>query len=74
MSKGTDKPKDHVVVTRAAPVKEGGRVIVHTYGPFTKDMANHHRKKILMDAEQLGYAWRLEVSACRMLDPELASG
>lgn len=66
--------KTHVVVTRAAPVREGGRVITHVYGPYTKNQVIDIRRKMLKNAEELGYRNRIEVTACRMLDPEMANG
>jgi hypothetical protein len=68
------KPKTHVIVTRVTPVREGGRIIVHAYGPYAQGYANEQRQKMLREADKLGYRNRLEVSVCKMLDPEMVYG
>lgn len=59
--------QEYVVVTRVTPVREGGRIIVHTYGLYTKSQAQVVRQKFLTEARQLRYADRLEVNACKVL-------
>lgn len=62
--------KTHVVVTRVTPVREGGRTIVHTYGLHTHNRALEIRRRMMSEALAIGYRERLEVSACKMLDPK----
>lgn len=57
----------YVVVTRVTPIREGGRIVVHTYGPFTLSAGQHQKAKFLKEAKELGYAERLEVNCCKML-------
>lgn len=60
--------KQYAVVTRVTPVREGGRTVVHTYGPYTKSRAQGEAQKIKRDAMREGYAHRAEVSVCTLLD------
>lgn len=58
---------EYVVVTRVTPVRAGGRIIVHTYGPYTKSKGQAVKARFLREAQELGYASRLEVNCCKLL-------
>jgi hypothetical protein len=58
----------YTVVTRVTPVREGGRTIVHAYGPYTKDKAKRIQQDLKMDAVLGGYSNRSEVSCCKLID------
>jgi hypothetical protein len=60
--------EDYVVMTRVTPVRAGGRIIVHTYGPYTKSKAQSVKAEFLRAARELKYADRLEVNACKVLE------
>jgi hypothetical protein len=63
--------KQYAVVTRVTPVREGGRIIVHTYGPYSRKKAGAVSAQLKRDAIREGYAHRSEVSMCTLLsDPE----
>ena len=59
--------KDHVVVTRAR-MPRSQRTITHAYGPYTKNKAKSVKSNIKREAIRLGQ--EIEVSCCRILDPE----
>lgn len=63
-----EKLKEYVVVTRVAPVRTRGRAIVHTYGPYTRNKAKSVKSNFRAEAVRLGYADRLEINTCHMID------
>ncbi len=59
--------KQYAVVTRVTPVREGGRIIVHAYGPYNRNEAHRISASLKRDAMREGYAHRSEVSICTSL-------
>lgn len=57
------------VVTRVTPVREGGRIIVHAYGPYSRNDAASVSRMLKNDAVREGYANRSEVSTCKLQEP-----
>lgn len=57
----------YFVVTRVTPIREGGRIVVHVYGPYTQSRGQGLKKTWLREAKELGYADRLEVNVCKAL-------
>lgn len=62
--------RQFAVVTRVTPVREGGRIIVHTYGPYDRNKASRIARQLKASAIMEGYANRCEVSTCTLLDPD----
>jgi hypothetical protein len=60
--------KEYTVVTRVKPVREGGRIMVHAYGPYTKDVAKRVQRQLKFDAVKGNYSNRSEVSCCKLID------
>jgi hypothetical protein len=58
--------KDHVLVTCYTPAV--GPVVMHAYGPWTRDKAARERRKALNSVARQGLADRFTAKACRMLD------
>jgi hypothetical protein len=65
--------KQYAVVTRVTPVREGGRTIVHTYGPYDRNKAGAVSRRMKADALREGYANRSEISICTLLSLEAES-
>lgn len=62
--------KQYAVVTRVTPVRDGGRIIVHAYGPYSKPRAQSIAQRMKATAVREGYAYRSEISVCTLLDGE----
>lgn len=60
--------KQYAVVTRVTPVREGGRIIVHTYGPHDLNKAKGIQRRLKAEAIADGYANRVEISVCTLQD------
>jgi hypothetical protein len=58
----------YVVVTRATPVREGGRTIVHVYRAGSASQAAAMRRDFKEQAREENYSNRLEVSVCKVLE------
>lgn len=52
-----------------------GHKIVHSYGPYTEQQANHRRRRMLKDAESVAHdkGGTFEAVATKILDPEKRS-
>jgi hypothetical protein len=55
------------VVTRGRMPKSG-KIIVHTYGPYSEIRAKKVRRGMKANARAIGY--RIEVNICKLIDPE----
>jgi hypothetical protein len=62
--------RQFAVVTRVTPVREGGRILVHTYGPYDRRKAQNVSQRMKRDAVREGYADRIEISVCTLLDSD----
>lgn len=60
--------RQFVVVTRVSPVRERGRIMVHAYGPYDRNQAQSVSRRIKRDAVRNGYAARIEVSVCTLIN------
>jgi hypothetical protein len=60
--------RQFAVVTRVTPVREGGRIIVHAYGPYSRNDAASVARVLKNDAVRQGFADRSEVSTCKLQD------
>jgi hypothetical protein len=63
-----EKLKEYTVVSRVTPVREGGRIMVHAYGPYTKDIAIRVQRELKLNAVNGRYSNRSEVSCCKLID------
>jgi len=60
--------KQYAVVTRVTPVRLGGRIMVHAYGPYTKNEAASISRELKRDLIREGLAHRSEVSICTLMN------
>ena len=58
----------YVLVTRYA--EPGKRVIVHAYGPYTKNEAAKGKREVLKEAAQWGQTQWLSASVCKLWKEE----
>lgn len=62
--------KQYAVVTRVKPVREGGRIIVHTYGPYSKGVASRVSQRMKRRAARDGWSHRAEISICTLINKD----
>lgn len=65
--------KQFAVVVRRKALKQQGRILVRTYGPYTKNKAQSVAYGLRSQAVRRGSDWQFEISICT-LNPDAPFG